>query len=108
MPDSKQIATQVGERLRSLRIRRGLSLHDVEVKSGGRLRASAVRTYEFGQRNLTVPKLYELAEFYGVPVTSLLPSSREDNDLAGMAAEIAAMIERRAQIISGAREARGG
>jgi transcriptional regulator with XRE-family HTH domain len=51
---------------------RGLSLDDVERESGGRWSASAVGAYERGFRNLSLPRLRDLAEFYGVPMGVLL------------------------------------
>jgi transcriptional regulator with XRE-family HTH domain len=51
---------------------RELSLDDVERTSGGRWSASAVGAYERGFRNLSLPRLRELADFYGVPMGILL------------------------------------
>ena len=69
-------AQQLGSRLRSIRQQQGLSLHGVEEKSNGRWKAVVVGSYERGDRAVTVPKLADLAEFYGVPLAELLPSSR--------------------------------
>jgi transcriptional regulator with XRE-family HTH domain len=63
---------EVGRRLRQVRRLRGLSLDEVERESGGRWSASALGAYERGFRNLTLPKLRELADFYGAPITTLL------------------------------------
>jgi len=63
---------EVGNRLRAVRRQRGLSLDDVERQSGGRWSASAIGAYERGFRNLSLPRLRELAEFYGVPMATLL------------------------------------
>src|SRR5437870_13631870 len=65
-------SVEVGRRLRSVRRARKLSLDDVERTSGGRWSASAVGAYERGFRNLSLPRLRELAEFYGVPMGVLL------------------------------------
>ena len=51
---------------------RGLSLDDVERESGGRWSASAVGAYERGFRNLSLPRLRDLASFYDVPMGVLL------------------------------------
>ena len=63
---------QVGQRLRAIRRQRGLSLDDVERLSGGRWSASAIGSYERGFRNLSLPRLRDLAEFYSVPIGALL------------------------------------
>ena len=63
---------EVGQRLRSVRRIRGLSLDDVERESGGRWSASAVGAYERGFRNLSLPRLRDLAAFYDVPMGALL------------------------------------
>ena len=65
-------SVEVGQRLRSVRRARELSLDDVERTSGGRWSASAVGAYERGFRNLSLPRLRELADFYGVPMGILL------------------------------------
>ena len=69
----------VGKRLRSVRRIRGLSLDDVERESGGRWSASAVGAYERGFRNLSLPRLRDLAQFYDVPMGVLLG----EEELAG-------------------------
>ncbi|GAC1323729.1 MAG: transcriptional regulator BldD [Mycobacteriales bacterium] len=66
-------AKALGSRLRAIRTQQGLSLHGVEDKSEGRWKAVVVGSYERGDRAVTVQRLAELAEFYGVPVAELLP-----------------------------------
>src|SRR3954468_1084102 len=63
---------EVGVRLRAVRRQRRLSLDDVERASGGRWSASAIGAYERGFRNLSLPRLHELAAFYDVPMSMLL------------------------------------
>jgi transcriptional regulator with XRE-family HTH domain len=63
---------EVGVRLRAVRRQRRLSLDDVERSSGGRWSASAIGAYERGFRNLSLPRLQELASFYDVPMAMLL------------------------------------
>lgn len=63
---------EVGHRLRAMRRQRRLSLDEVERQSGGRWSASAIGAYERGFRNLSLPRLRELAEFYSVPMATLL------------------------------------
>jgi transcriptional regulator with XRE-family HTH domain len=66
-------AEQVGERLRNIRLQKGLSLHDVEERSVKEFKASVLGAYERGERSISVPRLQRLAIFYGVPVDHLLP-----------------------------------
>jgi transcriptional regulator with XRE-family HTH domain len=67
----------LGERLRRVRQQQGLSLHDVEERSGGRLKASVVGAYERGERAVSITRLQVLAEFYRVPTAELLPDPTE-------------------------------
>lgn len=73
-------SVEVGLRLRAVRRAKSLSLDDVERLSGGRWSASAVGAYERGFRNLSLPRLRDLAAFYDVPMSVLLG---EVDDLAG-------------------------
>jgi transcriptional regulator with XRE-family HTH domain len=66
----------IGERLRAIRRQQGLSLHDVEARSGKEFKASVLGAYERGERALSVGRLMRLAELYDVPADQLLP--RED------------------------------
>jgi transcriptional regulator with XRE-family HTH domain len=68
-----EYAKALGARLRAIRTQQGLSLHGVEEKSQGRWKAVVVGSYERGDRAVTVQRLAELADFYGVPVNELLP-----------------------------------
>ncbi|MGH9051021.1 MAG: transcriptional regulator [Acidimicrobiia bacterium] len=72
----------VGERLRSIRRQKGLSLHDVEARSGHEFKASVLGAYERGERAISVPRLMRLAEIYTVPADQLLPRETDfDIDL---------------------------
>ncbi|MEJ7585146.1 MAG: helix-turn-helix domain-containing protein [Acidimicrobiales bacterium] len=70
--DSAQFARMVGQRLRAIRQAQGLSLVDVEDRSKGRWSSSAIGAYERGFRNLSLPRLKALAEFYRVPLGVML------------------------------------
>ena len=72
---SSEYAKQLGAKLRAIRTQQGLSLHGVEEKSQGRWKAVVVGSYERGDRAVTVQRLAELADFYGVPVQELLPGA---------------------------------
>ena len=69
--------TRVGERLRAIRRQKGLSLHDVEARSGLEFKASVLGAYERGERAISVPRLLRLAEIYEVPPDQLLPRDSE-------------------------------
>ena len=70
-------ARSLGQRLRAIRQQQGLSLQGVEEKSRGRWKAVVVGSYERGDRAVTVARLHELAEFYSVPISELLPDAPE-------------------------------
>lgn len=65
---------RLGSRLRAIRQQQGLTLQEVEERSQGQWKAVVVGSYERGDRALSVAKLAELGEFYGVPVSELLPT----------------------------------
>lgn len=73
-PDDREYARALGSRLRAVRSQQRLSLHGVERKSGGKWKAVVVGSYERGDRAVSVARLAELAEFYGVPMSELLPA----------------------------------
>jgi transcriptional regulator with XRE-family HTH domain len=66
-------AQRVGERLRSVRKQKRLSLQAVEASSQQEFKASVLGAYERGERAISVPRLQRLARFYSVPVDQLLP-----------------------------------
>lgn len=73
-PDDREYARALGGRLRAVRSQQRLSLHGVERKSAGKWKAVVVGSYERGDRAVSVARLAELADFYGVPISELLPS----------------------------------
>lgn len=64
---------EVGKRLRSIRKQRGLSLQDVQRLSEREFKAAVLGAYERGERSLSMPRLHRLADFFGVPVSQMLP-----------------------------------
>lgn len=64
---------RLGERLRAIRSQQGLTLQEVEERSAGEWKAVVVGSYERGDRAISVAKLARLGDFYGVPVSELLP-----------------------------------
>src|ERR687898_503580 len=75
-------AIKVGNRLRSIRRQKHLSLQDVEAASEHEFKASVLGAYERGERAISVPRLQRLARFYRVPVDQMLPT---DEELGGRA-----------------------
>ena len=71
---SSDYAKALGARLRAIRQQQGLSLHGVEERSAGVWKAVVIGSYERGDRAVTVQRLAELADFYKVPVSELLPA----------------------------------
>jgi transcriptional regulator with XRE-family HTH domain len=71
--EDRHYALALGERLRRVRQQQGLSLHDVEHRSEGTLKASVVGAYERGERAVSITRMEVLADFYRVPVAELLP-----------------------------------
>jgi transcriptional regulator with XRE-family HTH domain len=72
---------QIGERLRAIRRQQGLSLHDVEARSGSEFKASVLGAYERGERALSVGRLVRLGELYDVPPDQLLPKSENEVEI---------------------------
>lgn len=64
---------KVGERLRAIRLQRGMSLQDVHRDTEGEFKAAVLGAYERGERNLSLSRLKRLAGHYEVPVNQLLP-----------------------------------
>lgn len=81
-------AQRVGERLRAIRLQKGLSLHDVEDASSKEFKASVLGAYERGERSISVPRLQRLAIFYGVPVDQLLPRFSDGEIVLDQAATV--------------------
>ena len=79
-------ASMVGERLRNIRLQKGLSLHDVQNASKMEFKASVLGAYERGERSISVPRLERLARLYQVPVDHLLP--RTDGSDEGLPLEM--------------------
>ena len=73
----------VGERIRSIRKQKRLSLQEVEARSEAEFKASVLGAYERAERAISVPRLQRLANFYNVPVDQLLPGEDVLNELDG-------------------------
>jgi transcriptional regulator with XRE-family HTH domain len=73
----------VANRLRSIRKSRGWTLHDVESKSGGSIKAVVMGSYERGTRAISLARALELANLFAIPIADLLsdPTSGRDENL---------------------------
>lgn len=91
MADTYQ--NDLGARLRAVRTMQGLTLADVEERSGGAWKAVVVGSYERGDRSVTVARLSELAKFYGVPISHLLPSNGNGDDSDRVTIDLVALEE---------------
>src|SRR5438034_4009984 len=78
-------AKALGARLRAVRNQQRLSLQGVESKSGGKWKAVVVGSYERGDRAVSVRRLSELADFYAVAVSDLLPPDEDGSSGEGSA-----------------------
>jgi transcriptional regulator with XRE-family HTH domain len=76
MQREKITMSEVSSKLRSLRRARGWPLADVEIASGGRLKAVVLGSYERGSRTLSVKRALEIAEIYEVPVSQLFSDKK--------------------------------
>lgn len=68
---------RLGRRLRAIRQQKDMTLQEVEEASDGTWKAVVIGAYERGDRAISAAKLADLASFYAVPVSELLP---EDDD----------------------------
>ena len=84
----------LGAKLRAIRLQQGLSLHGVEDKSQGRWKAVVVGSYERGDRAVTALRLAELAAFYRVPVSELLPAGAPPVRVTSSSARVVLALDR--------------
>ena len=89
---------QVGERLRSIRRQRAMSLQDVHRATNGEFKAAVLGAYERGERSVSVPRLHRLAVCYGVPVNQLLPSDDNVSPTGSTATAVTIDLERLEQL----------
>ena len=74
---SADYQVELGSRLRAIRNQQGLTLSEVEERSGGTWKAVVVGSYERGDRAISIGKLARLADFYGVPMRDIVPDHTE-------------------------------
>lgn len=90
---TQKYAKALGTRLRAIRQQQGLSLQGVEEKSEGHWKAVVVGSYERGDRAVTVAKLSDLAAFYGVPLSELIPGAGQPGAVREPAPKLVVDIE---------------
>ena len=78
--DDLSYSRSVGERIRTIRRQKRLSLQDIEARSESEFKASVLGAYERGERAISLPRLYRLARFYNVPVDQMLPGGNDPAD----------------------------
>lgn len=78
----RRYAELVGEKLRRLRQDRNLSLQEVCDRSGGAFVVSTLSAYERGKRSISLERLLELADIYGLSPTTLL-ELEDDGEFQG-------------------------
>lgn len=86
-PFTDPARSSLGERVRQLRRRRGLTLRETADRLG--VSAATLSAIENGRTGLTVARLELLAEVLRAPVTSLLSGDGQDGASGSVAAEVA-------------------
>ena len=71
-PFTQPTNASVALRIRTLRKARGWTLHDVENRSSGSIKAVVMGSYERGSRALSLARSIEIAELFGIPIANLL------------------------------------
>lgn len=96
----------VGQRLRQIRKQQDMSLQDVERESDGKWKAAVVGSYERGDRNISASRLCQLAEFYGIPPSEILPADDTPRPLErgrGVVVELGALDDLEGEPFTGLR-----
>ena len=78
--DDLAYSRSVGERIRTIRRQKRLSLQDIEARSESEFKASVLGAYERGERAISLPRMHRLARFYNVPVDQMLPGGNDPVD----------------------------
>ena len=76
---------QIRGKIRQLRREKGLTLLECEILSRGRIRAVVLGAYERGDRSMSLKKVIEIAELFGVPLAHLIAADLqpEQSRIAG-------------------------
>ena len=82
-PFTQPTPESVAIRLRSIRKSRGWTLHDIESKTDGSIKAVVMGSYERGTRAISLARALELANLFAIPISELLsqPTARGNQNL---------------------------
>jgi len=82
-PFTQPTPESVAVRLRSIRKSRGWTLHDIESKTDGSIKAVVMGSYERGTRAISLARALELANLFAIPISELLsqPTARGNQNL---------------------------
>ena len=70
----------VAARLRTIRKSRGWTLHDIESRTAGSIKAVVMGSYERGTRAISLARALELANLFAIPISDLLNEPNLRND----------------------------
>jgi len=73
--DETRFGRVQGDLLRSTRIKKNMTLHDVEVATSGEFKIAGLSAYERGERSVPTVRLLKLAALYEVELSDLLPAN---------------------------------
>lgn len=88
----------VGERIRTIRRQKRLSLQDVETRSDSEFKASVLGAYERAERAISLPRMHRLAQFYNVAVDQMLPGGSGPDSFVGGSGSDRGALEKRVVI----------
>jgi len=71
----------VALRLRAIRKSRGWTLHDIETKSSGSIKAVVMGSNERGTRAISLARALELANLFAIPIADLLGGTDSPGDI---------------------------
>ncbi len=77
LPLSQPTSKSVSTRFRWHRKSRGLTLHDIERLSAGRIKAVVMISYERGSQAISLARIIDIANRFAIPVTELISDISE-------------------------------
>ena len=79
-PFTQPTPESVAARLRTIRKSRGWTLHDIENRTAGSIKAVVMGSYERGTRAISLARALELANLFAIPISDLLNEPNLRND----------------------------